>query len=85
MADQSSEQFTIEVNGVEIKVGHEKLVAGDVLRLASGRGAFSGKPDEYVLEADEPKHEFKNDEWVDFQEYKIFTAERSAPTPVAEA
>ena len=48
-------------------------------------GAFTGPLDEYVLLSDEPEHEFKNDDWVDFRKYKEFTAERSAPTPVAEA
>ncbi|MCY3664722.1 MAG: hypothetical protein OXH81_03615 [Gemmatimonadetes bacterium] len=85
METQTNEQFTIEVNGVEIKVKYEKLVAADVLKLAADNGAIRGKPEEFVLESDDPEHEFKNDEWVDFYEYKIFTAERSGPTPVAEA
>ena len=85
MDDQSKEKFTIKVNGIQIKVNHEKLVAADILKLAADHGAISGKPDEYVLESDDPKHEFKNDDWVDFYEYKVFTAERSGATPVAEA
>jgi hypothetical protein len=85
MDEQTKGQFTIIVNGIEIKVNHEKLVAADVLKLAADHEAISGKPNEYVLESDDPKHEFKNDDWVDFHEYKKFTAERSAPTPVAEA
>ena len=85
MAEQTKEQFTITVNGKEIKLSHEKLVAGDVLKLAADHGAFTGPPKEYVLLSDEPEHEFKNDDWVDFREYKEFTAERSAPTTVAEA
>ena len=83
MENDGNELFTIEVNGIEIKVNHEKLVATDILKLAAHRGAFSGKPEEYILESDEPKREFKSDDWVDFREYKEFTAERSAPTPVA--
>ena len=84
MNEQTENQFTIEVNGKQIKVNHEKLVASDVLKLAAEHGAFSGKPDEYVLQSEEPEHEFKNDDWVDFREYKVFIAERSAPTPIAE-
>ena len=83
MEDEDKTLFTIEVNGKPIKLHHEKLVAGDVLKIASQHGAFTGKPEEYVLLSDKPEHEFKNDDWVDFREYKEFTAERSAPTPVA--
>ena len=84
MNEQTEDQFTIEVNGRQIKVNHEKLVASDVLKLAADHGAFSGKPGEYVLQSEEPEREFKNDDWVDFREYKVFIAERSARTPVAE-
>ena len=83
MDDKPTDQFTITVNGKELKLHHEKLVASDVLKLAKKHGAFTGKPEEYVLLSDNPEHEFKNDDWVDFREYKEFTAERSAPTPVA--
>ena len=85
MDDKTKEQFTITVNGKEIKLHYEKLVASDVLKLAEKHGAFTGNPEEYVLLSDEPEHEFKNDDWVDFREYKEFTAERSAPTPIAVA
>ena len=85
MDDKPSDHFTITVNGKELKLDHEKLVASDVLKLAKERGAFTGNPEEYVLLSDDPEHEFKNDDWVDFREYKEFTAERSAPTPVARA
>ena len=40
MAEQTKEQFTITVNGKEIKLSHEKLVAGDVLKLAAEYGAL---------------------------------------------
>ena len=84
MDKDPKEQFAIEVNGIEIKLNHEKLVAIDVLKLAAERGAFTGNPEEYILESDNPKHEFKSNDWVDFRKYKEFTAERSALTPVAK-
>lgn len=84
MEQQPRTQFTIEVNGVEIKVSYEKLVAADVLKLAAEHGAISGKPDNYILESEEPEREFKNDDWVDFHQYKEFITERSGPTPIAE-
>ena len=83
MSAEPDQQFTIEVNGILIKVSHEKLVASDVLQIAAKHHAISGKPDEYLLESDDPQHEFKSDDWVDFATYKTFTAERSGPTPVA--
>lgn len=83
MANQSDIPFDITVNGITIKVNHEKLLASDVLVLAARHRAISGRPEEYILESDDPKHEFKNDDWVDFRTYKDFTAERSTPTPIA--
>ena len=85
MADQPNEQFLIEVNGIEIKVNYEKLVAADVLKLAAEHNAIKGNPDEFILESNDPEHEFKNDDWVNFHEYKDFIAEKSAPTPIAGA
>ena len=85
MPNQNKEQFTITVNGVEIKTRFEKLVAADVLKLAASHGAFSGQPEQYILASDDPPHEFKQDDWVDFHDYKEFTAERSGATPVAQA
>lgn len=83
MSQKPDEVFTIEVNGIEIKVQHEKLVASDVLELAIKHKAITGKSDQYILESEDPRKEFKPEDWVNFHEYKEFSAERSAPTPVA--
>ena len=83
METQPDTQYNITVNGKTIKVNHEKLIAADVLILAARHGAFPHKPEEYILASDDPKYEFKNEEWVDFHTYKDFHAERSAPTPIA--
>lgn len=83
MENQSNTQYIITVNGKKITVNHAKLIAADILTLAAQAGAFPHKPEEYILASDDPKHEFKSDEWVDFHEYKDFHAERSAPTPIA--
>ena len=85
MFGDSDQQSEIEVNGIPIKVSHEKLVASDVLQLAAKYRAISGKPEEYVLESDDPQYEFKSDDWVDLTKYKSFSAEKSGPTPVAIA
>ena len=76
-------QSDITVNGVRIKIDHEKVLASDILALAVEHGAISGSPDEYVLLSKAPEHEFKATDWVDLLEYKDFYTERSTPTPVA--
>lgn len=83
MKDEEVNNYEIEVNGVQIKVNVEKLVASDILKLAAENKAIGNKPEDYVLESENPRKTFKNDEWVDLLEYKEFTAEMSAPTPVA--
>lgn len=78
-----TDRIDITVNGVGIKVDHEKVLASDLLALAVKHGAISGSPDEYVLLSKEPEHEFKANDWVALLEYKEFYTERSTPTPVA--
>ena len=85
MNDKPVYEFT--VNATPIKTPHEKLTAGDIIRLAIKQGAsgVSGKPEDYVLQAlDHPDREFKSDDIVDLLEYKAFITEKSGPTPVAE-
>ena len=81
--DKNNDHYEITVNGIQIKTGFEKLVAADVLKLAATHNAISGEPEKYVLASDDPPHEFKPEDWVDFLRYKEFTAERSGATPVA--
>ena len=85
MKDEDKDQFntSITINDMEVKVHFEKLVALDVLALAVEQGVIGTKPENYVLESKNPPHTFKHEEWVNFLEYKEFTAEMSAPTPVA--
>ena len=84
MNDKTVYEFT--VNKTLIKTSHEKLSAGDIIRLAvkQGAGGVSGKPEDYVLQSLDPDREFKSDEIVDLLEYKEFITEKSGPTPVAE-
>lgn len=77
--------YSFTVNGTEIKTPHEKLTAGDILRLAITNGAISGKPDDYILESHDPERQFKADDTVDLAEFKDFITEKSGPTPVAGA
>ena len=84
MNDKTVYEFT--VNKTLIKTPHEKLSAGDIIRLAIVQGAsgVSGKPEEYVLQSLDPDREFKSDDIVDLLEYKEFITEKSGRTPVAE-
>ena len=77
--------YEFTVNKTPIKTPHEKLSAGDIIRLAFKQGAagVSGKPEDYVLHSLEPDREFKSDDIVDLLEYKEFITEKSGPTPVA--
>ena len=79
--------YEVTVNGTLIKTPHEKLSAGDIIRLAikQGAGGISGQPEGYVLQALNPDREFKLDDIVNLLEYKEFITEKSGPTPVAEA
>ncbi len=78
--------YEFVVNGTLIKAFHEKLSAGDIVRLAikQGAGGISGKPEDYVLQSLNPDREFKSDDIVDLTEYKEFITEKSGRTPVAE-
>ena len=84
MNDKTVYEFT--VNKTLIKTPHEKLSAGDIIRLAIVQGAsgVSGKPEDYVLQSLDPDREFKSDDIVDLLEYKEFITEKSGRTPVAE-
>ncbi len=78
--------YEFNVNTTLIKTPHEKLSAGDIIRLAieNGAGGISGKPEDYILQSLDPDREFKADDIVDLLEYKEFITEKSGPTPVAE-
>ena len=78
--------YEFTVNETLIKTHHEKLSAGDIIRLAIKQGAsgVSGKPEDYVLQSLDPDREFKFDDIVNLLEYKKFITEKSGPTPVAE-
>lgn len=76
-----AETFTLKVNGIEVQMEHEKVVAHDVLELAEKEGAIPGKPENYVLEGD--KGRYGRDDWVNLSEDSVFITLRDAPTQVA--
>ena len=73
--------FEITVNGVQIKVDVEKLLAKDVLEKAKEHGAMPGKPEDYQLQGQERL--YKPDDWVNFEEDKEFITIPIGPTDVA--
>ena len=76
--------FSFTVNDTEIKTQHEKLIAADILQLAKKEGAIPNDPESYLLETADEKHQFKNDDWVDLQEFKEFITVPTGRTDVAE-
>lgn len=80
VVDQRDE-FELKVNGIEIKVPHQKLVAHDILELAEKHNAMPGKPEEYILQGD--KGQYGWDDWVDLEEDNVFITIRNTPTQVA--
>lgn len=73
--------FTLKVNGVEMQMGQEKVVAHDILELAEKEGAIPGKPENYLLDGD--KGRYGRDDWVNLSEDSVFITLRDAPTQVA--
>ena len=76
-----AETFTLKVNGIEMQMGQEKVVAHDILELAEKEGAIPGKPENYVLEGD--KGRYGRDDLVNLSEDSVFITLRDAPTQVA--
>lgn len=73
--------FEITVNGIQIKVDAEKLLAKEVLEKAKAHGAMPGKPEDYQLQGHERL--YKSDDWVNFEEDKEFITIPIGPTDVA--
>lgn len=76
-----AETFTLKVNGVEMQMGQERVVAHDILELAEKEGAIPGKPENYVLDGDKGRYGW--DDWVNLSEDSVFITLRDAPTQVA--
>lgn len=78
---ETEEKFSIKVNGLAIHAEHEKMAAHAILELAEKKGAFPGKPDEYMLLGD--KGTYNGDDEVNVREDDLLVAIRNRPTPVA--
>lgn len=76
-----AETFTLKVNGIEMQMEHEKVVAHDILELAEKEGAIPGKPENYLLDGD--KGRYGRNDWVNLSEDSVFITLRDTPTQVA--
>ena len=73
--------FEVKVNGIEMSMPHEEVVAHDILELAEKRGAIPGKPEDYDLQGDKGRYGW--DDMVNLSEDSVFITLRKGPTPVA--
>ena len=76
-----ADTFTIKVNGAEMTVSDERVVAHDILELAEKQGAIPGKPGEYELQGDKGRYGWED--MVNLSEDSVFITLRKGPTPVA--
>lgn len=76
-----ADTFTIKVNGAEMTMSDERVVAHDILELAEKQGAIPGKPDEYELQGDKGRYGWED--MVNLSEDSVFITLRKGPTPVA--
>ena len=77
----SRSTIPFKVNGEQLYTEFEKLVAIDILKIASAKGAIPNKPEDYDLKGD--KGVYKHDDWVDLNEDNIFITIPTSSTPVA--
>ena len=74
-------EFSVKVNGIEFEVTSHKLLAREILQLASEHGAMPGKPENYILQGD--KGLYDSDAWVELEVDDTFITIPDSPTPVA--
>ena len=76
--------FTYTVNNAKIESPYEKLKALEILEMAAERGAFEGKPEDYILQSlKEEGRQYKPEDTVDLSVDNEFIALPVDPTPVA--
>ena len=75
------EKIPVKVNGVEVEMGQEIVVAHDILELAQKHGAVPGNIKDYVLDGDKGRYGWND--WVNLSEDSVFITLVNKPTPVA--
>ena len=71
----------VKVNGINIPVQGEKVVALKILKLAKEKDAFPGKPEDYTLYGEKGK--YAPSDSVNLSDDNVFVTAPNAPTPVA--
>ena len=76
--------FTLKVNGDELQMSHQLVVAHDILELAEKNGIIPDPPDHYILKSlliDD--REYGQYEEVDLEKDNQFITILTSPTQVA--
>ena len=71
----------VKVNGIDIPVQGEKVVALDILKFAKEKGAIPGNPENYTLHGE--KGEYAPKDSVNLSDDNVFITVPNTPTQVA--
>ena len=79
-----ADTYILKVDGEEIQMEHQLVVAHDILELAEKNKVIAGKPEVYFLKSlTQDNKEYRNDDEVDLEKDNQFTAILDAPAPIA--
>jgi len=79
------ESLRVKVNGVEIEVTEEVVVARELVVKAKEKGGIAGYVDEYVVERLNQEGEIRIDETIRITEHEEFLAVPAEATPIARS
>jgi len=78
------ETYILKVDGEEMQMEHQLVVAHDILELAEKNQVITGKPEDYFLKSlTQDDQEYRKDDEVDLEKDNQFIAILDAPAPVA--
>lgn len=79
-----ADTYILKVDGEEMQMEHQLVVAHDILELAEKNKVITGKTEDYFLKSlTQDNREYRNDDEVDLEKDNQFTAIVDAPAPVA--
>lgn len=79
-----ADTYILKVDGEEMQMEHQLVVAHDILELAEKNKVITGKPEDYFLKSlTQDNREYRNDDEVDLEKDNLFTAILNAPATVA--
>ena len=74
-------EYTLKVNGVQICVDHESVMAQEILKLAVEKNAAPGGPEDYILQGG--KGMYHAGDTINLREDNLFIAIPTKSTQVA--